>query len=152
MRKVSFTQKSKKEKNKKKGFTLVELIIVIAVIALLAAMAIPKFSAIRTEAKVSNDIAAAKNIHTITATLLANGTWTPTEANGKTSADGEITKRLDGKIASDGKAEACDKVFDIAVDSSENITIKCNGKQLYPEKEGERKAYLATVTGTTTTP
>lgn len=58
---------------KKKGFTLVELIVVIAIIAILAAMAIPRLGAMRTNARISNDVAAAKNIATVASTLLANG-------------------------------------------------------------------------------
>ncbi|WP_320046093.1 prepilin-type N-terminal cleavage/methylation domain-containing protein [uncultured Ilyobacter sp.] len=39
---------------RKRGFTLVELMIVIAVIALLAAIALPKFSDVTSQAKVAN--------------------------------------------------------------------------------------------------
>ena len=40
----------KKFKNKKRGFTLIELIIVIAIIAILAAIAIPKYQKSKTQA------------------------------------------------------------------------------------------------------
>ena len=49
---------------KKKGFTIVELVIVIAVIAILAAVAIPTFSSVITKAKESNAMQAAKNAYT----------------------------------------------------------------------------------------
>lgn len=42
-------------KKKKKGFTLIELIIVLAVMAIIAAIAIPSFSAIRDNAAVKAD-------------------------------------------------------------------------------------------------
>lgn len=150
MNKLSIKELMKNRK--KKGFTLIELIIVIAIIAILAAMAIPKFSTIRTEAKVSNDVASAKNIQTITATLIANGTW---EA-GKTydSTNDEIKNRLDGKIAKDGNAEASGKPFSITIESNENIIIgvalgEGEGSktyELYPDANGEgRKSYLNAV-------
>ena len=136
MKKVSI----KNIQKKKKGFTLVELIIVIAIIAILAAMAIPKFSAVRLDARVSNDVAAAKNIQTITATLIGNGTITPTAAVQKitVSANADIKDRLDGK-AKDGMAEALPgKSFTVEVDGKENITVKVDGKfQLYPEVDGD---------------
>lgn len=49
---------------KKKGFTIVELVIVIAVIAILAAVAIPTFSSVITKAKQSNAMQAAKSAYT----------------------------------------------------------------------------------------
>lgn len=60
-----------KLKNKKKGFTLIELIIVIAIIAILAAVALPKFGAVKKNANIKADIANAKTIHNTVMTLIA---------------------------------------------------------------------------------
>ena len=143
MNKLSIKELMKNRK--KKGFTLIELIIVIAIIAILAAMAIPKFSTIRTEAKVSNDVASAKNIQTITATLVANGTWEAGKDYNSTQQ--EIKDRLDGKIAQDGKSEASKQQFNIKIGSNESITITCKAGdgefELYPDIDGSgRKGYL----------
>ena len=63
--------------NKKKGFTLIELIIVIAIIAILAAIAIPKFGEVRKNANIKSDIANAKTIANATTALLAEGEIEP---------------------------------------------------------------------------
>lgn len=63
-------------KNKKKAFTLIELIIVIAVIAVLAAIAIPKFGEVKKRANIKTDIANAKVIADATTILLAEGKLT----------------------------------------------------------------------------
>ena len=47
---------------KKKGFTIVELVIVIAVIAILAAVAIPTFTSVITKAQASATLQEAKSI------------------------------------------------------------------------------------------
>ena len=52
------------KKTRKKGFTIVELVIVIAVIAILAAVLIPTFSNVISNAKVSAAQADAKNLWT----------------------------------------------------------------------------------------
>ena len=58
---------------KKKGFTLIELIIVIAIIAILAAIAIPRFGSATQDAKLKSDIANAKTIANATSALMAEG-------------------------------------------------------------------------------
>lgn len=73
MNQLSLKKMNQITKKKKKGFTLVELIIVIAIIAVLAAIAIPKFGAIRENANIKADMASAKNIQTAVTTAIANG-------------------------------------------------------------------------------
>lgn len=139
MKKISL----KNLKKKKKGFTLVELIIVIAIIAILAAMAIPKFSAMRADARVSNDVAKAKNIHTIAATLVANGTWKAGQT-GLNSDNTAVTSRLDGPSA--GKAEALSShpAFTITIGANEDIRVSVGTNELYPDADGKGKAAYAT--------
>ncbi|HAT4252223.1 TPA: prepilin-type N-terminal cleavage/methylation domain-containing protein [Clostridium perfringens] len=81
---------TKKQNKKKKGFTLIELIVVIAIIAILAAIAIPNFISIQRDAKVKSDGASAKSIYDATSVLIAQ--------NVITSKNGEFnyTLTLDG--------------------------------------------------------
>ena len=58
---------------KKKGFTLIELIIVIAIIAVLAAIAIPKFGAVKKDANLRADQSNAKIIATAIASAISDG-------------------------------------------------------------------------------
>ena len=57
--------------SRKKGFTLVELVIVIAVIAILAAVLIPTFSSLVKKANLSADQQAVRQINTLLATEFA---------------------------------------------------------------------------------
>lgn len=50
-------------KTKKKGFTLIELVIVIAVIAILAAILIPTFASIVKKSKISSDVSLIRNLN-----------------------------------------------------------------------------------------
>lgn len=68
-------------KKKKGGFTLIELIIVIAIIAILAAVALPKFAAIRETANVKADISNAKSIQSEVISLMGENKI-PTPATG----------------------------------------------------------------------
>ena len=78
---------------KKKGFTLIELIIVIAIIAILAAIAIPKFGAAKHNADVAADQANAKIIATAVSNAIAHGDIPETATSVDTT---KITPYIDG--------------------------------------------------------
>lgn len=87
------------KRSKKKGFTLIELIIVIAIIAILAAIAIPNFLAIQRKAKVNADIATAKELYNATAALVAEGSISlPKDSNAGVgiylNSDGSNEKKI----------------------------------------------------------
>ena len=61
--------------NRKRGFTIIELVVVIAVIAILAGVLIPTFSGIIKKSKESSDESAVRNMNTV---LAADGAVEPT--------------------------------------------------------------------------
>ncbi|MBO4429376.1 MAG: type II secretion system protein, partial [Clostridia bacterium] len=58
---------------KKRGFTIVELVIVIAVIAILAAVLIPTFSNVIARAKISADTQLCRNLNTVLTMATSEG-------------------------------------------------------------------------------
>ena len=104
-------------KTRKKGFTIVELVIVIAVIAILAAVLIPTFSGVVTRAKKSTAESDARNAMTQD---LVNAEGDYANMTKYESTDGkqlyEVTLPVDTplagyyyKDATSGKYEACDE-------------------------------------------
>ena len=69
-------------KKKKKGFTLIELIIVIAIIAIISAIAIPKLLNSKDDANTKADIANAKTIANASLNAIADGTINPEGLSG----------------------------------------------------------------------
>ncbi|MBN1056616.1 prepilin-type N-terminal cleavage/methylation domain-containing protein [Clostridium botulinum] len=118
-------------KKKKKGFTLVELIIVIAIIAILAAIAIPKFGNISKDANAKADIATAKNLHSIASTLIADGTVTPPIGDTATDVTSEVSAKVDGPIPAPKAIK--DKTFVVTVDKNADIKVKAGTKPVYPD-------------------
>lgn len=110
---------------KKKGFTLIELIIVIAIIAILAALAIPKFGDIRKDAAFKSDIANAKTIANAATTLLADQSLPESIV-----VDGEVTK--DNKIEEYLQNPSAPKTkgytqYNVTI-KGENVEITMSGK------------------------
>ncbi|WP_270564399.1 prepilin-type N-terminal cleavage/methylation domain-containing protein [Clostridium beijerinckii] len=114
---------------KKKGFTLIELIIVIAIIAILAAIAIPKFGAARHNANVASDQANAKIIATAVATAVANGDSNPDQNT-------TYVKYIDGGVVPTVKSVTSgtwDVVYSGDATSGTGITVSIHGgNRMYP--------------------
>ena len=130
-------------KKKKGGFTLIELIIVIAIIAILAAVAIPKFGDVRTNAKKKSDVANAKSIANATTVLIGEDKITlPTGTDKKTltidSGTGEDTdadaEKIEGYLQNVPKPESETGKFSVEIDKDGNVVVKAgtNGKVLFP--------------------
>lgn len=135
MNQLSIKKMNQITKKKKKGFTLIELIIVIAIIAILAAMAIPKFGQIRENANQKADIATAKNIATIVAELVADNN-SDIDADGSAHAiNATIIARLDGDSTPKALAANNAASFDYTVDATTgDITISyTGGDEVYPD-------------------
>ena len=89
-------------KTKKKGFTIVELVIVIAVIAILAAVLIPTFASIIEN---SNKSAAMQSCKSGYSTYIADGTQGASKAKSKTFF---YDKNNDNKWGTDEYGFVCD--------------------------------------------
>ena len=141
----------KNMKKKKKGFTLVELIIVIAIIAILAAMALPKFGAVRKDARISNDVAAAKNIQSATSILVSNGTVAENDSFSVVSSDTKgkaVIDRLDGQTAPKAQSGTATTTFDVKVKDG-TVTVKSSAAdtQLAPADDSTEKNYKTALEG-----
>lgn len=126
-------------KNKKKGFTLIELIIVIAIIAIIAAIAIPRFGSAAKDAKASADKANAKNIANAVTMAIAEGDITlPAAAAsplkitiGGSDANAKAVANL---LQGTPTPESVDGVtaFTVEVTDTGDVTVLAGTKVLFP--------------------
>ena len=126
-----------KLKNKKKGFTLIELIIVIAIIAILAAISIPKFGEVRKKSYVSSDVANAKTIANAATALLAEGEITAPKSTTKTltisaSDTNEEAGKIEGYLQSMPTPKSKSGSFIVEITSDAKVTVKADGEIFFP--------------------
>ena len=113
---------------KKKGFTLIELIVVIAILGILAIIAVPRLAGFTTSAKVTSDYATAATIaHSVEAYTAANPTVA--FANYDTTAELTTLKYL-GTVANSASENSA---WVITQDADGNAIVKSNTKVFYPK-------------------
>lgn len=119
-------------KNKKKGFTLLELVIVISIIAILLAIAIPKFS--------KSNLSAQMAAHNSNVRMLQNAailflTDHPQKQNSNVS-EADLKPYLQGEFPKPAKGTGS-TAFTVTVDESGNVVVspgvvKIEGNKLVP--------------------
>lgn len=125
---LNSNSKNIRRKIKRRGFTLIELIIVIAIIGILAVIAVPKFSGILKDAKVKADISSAKVIADATYALIAKDGITKANYTTSSALGSEITSYI--QVAPVVKAVTGTFSVKIATDDSVEVSVGTN--QLYP--------------------
>lgn len=125
---------SEKLKKKKKGFTLIELIIVIAIIAIIAAFAIPNYMKVQKNAKIDADINLGRTIAQAVEVMTTDGTikektggsYDPIEL--KLNADGVTENKADALKVEQYIKEGTLKLQAKGAGDTLTITISEDGK------------------------
>ena len=124
---------------KKKGFSLIELIIVLAVMAIIALIAIPNFNAVKENAKVKSDVQSGNAIARSIETLLVDDSIKLTNSAKK----GVIT--ITTTNAEVGNIEEDDKVFNTSNPLTEYLVELLDNEPQEKDKVG----YILTINNDT---
>ena len=115
----------KKRINKKRrGFTLIELVMVVAILGTLSSIALVKFTDVGKESKINSDYITASNIATATKLAINDGV-----------SDISLDKlSKEGYIEGTPKPQSEEGGFVVSIDNG-NINVKVGEKVFYPKTE-----------------
>lgn len=114
--------------SRKKGFTLIELVIVVSIIAILILIGLPKFGKIQENAKQKADVVTAKNIAMAVNSELSNG------KNKTDITEKDIRDYFSGDIKQQGTINGNHPgEFSVYLIKDEEISIFTGSRQVYPE-------------------
>lgn len=117
-----------KKRNKKRGFTLIELIIVVAIIAILAAIAVPAFGKVSQNAKENTDLANARTIYSVVTAAVAEGDLGVTDVD-----KAPVTNLTDHGLATIPVPKSqLNATFKYSITNG-NVTVYINDTLVYPE-------------------
>ena len=118
---------------KKKGFTLVEIVIVVTILGVLSSISLVRYDKVQKNAKESSDYIAASSLATAVSLAINDGIVNTTES------EVEVQDLIDsGYLISAPKSQTTQQPFEIEIEEKSKgsaIVIKCGDKQFYPRVE-----------------
>ena len=123
---------------KRKGFTLVEMVVVITILGILSSIAFMKFSGIQKRAEENADYIAASSLATAINLAISEKTISIEDISEDSGflenlkEQGYITEIPKPQSVKTGK-------FKAEVDENEQLTITLDGKTIYPKGNNENK-------------
>lgn len=117
------------KKRKKKGFTLIELVIVLAVLAIIALIAIPNFTKVRNDSLAKADKETANQIRKIALMAIADGDIAATASEYKVTFDGngKVTGLSPTPVDNKDVKEMMKEVKEPQVNGKSSYLIKVSG-------------------------
>ncbi len=126
-----------KNKKRKPGFTLVEMVIVVTILGILSSLGFMKFGQVQENAKLNSDYVAASSLATAT-NLALNDNKVKVE-----EVENEVTPQAlkeYGYISTVPKPQSNGTDFKIIIEPNSQVTVKVGDVVFYPKVEEQNSA------------